>query len=297
MGSKRPYIAAMNGEVAAALLGVVGGLVVAMVSGWLATRLERQKQRAGLEAQAVVDVGRAIAMTAITSEPGAREHARILFADAKLRLAAYGRGEAARALGTFIDAGASTSTSEGRHALVQMVQAVRRRTLPLRGRRLDWPVVETLLFGEAVPGLGGIDSWEQAAAQVRADIAVVPDGVGRVPAPPADGSVASAIAASFAKVEERLRRLLLAADVDPGNLRGDQLAGLAMERRLIDGQTAHAVGGLQVMHDLAVTLPEGQRDDPQRAAEYAALVAGTLYAMDATSRATRGSGNNVRGAV
>lgn len=187
----------------------------------------------------------------------------------------------------FINTGASTATPEGRRALAQMVQAVRRRTLPLRGRSLEWPIVESLLFGAAVPGLGGIDSWDQAAAQVRADIAIVPDGVGSPLAELNNGSVAAAIATSFTQVEDRLRRLLSTAGVNPGDRRGAELAGLAMEHQLIDGQTAHAIGGLQVMHDLAVTVPSDRGDDPHRAAEYAALVAGTLYAIDAAGRATR----------
>ena len=78
--------------------------------------------------------------------------------------------------------------------------------------------------------------------------------------------------------------MLSSANLDPGSQRGDQMAQLAMEYGLMDRQTAHAIGGLQVMHDLALMAP-GEPDNPRRAEEYAALVAGTLYAMDETARA------------
>src|SRR5207302_6134679 len=98
----------MSGELTAAALGVLSTLAVTVVSASLAIRLERQKQRALLEAQAVIDVGSAIAMVAVGSNVADRDKAMVLFAHAKLRLAAYGSGEAAHALGMFIERGAST---------------------------------------------------------------------------------------------------------------------------------------------------------------------------------------------
>jgi len=264
------------------MLGAAGALAVAIVSGSLAVRLERRKQRAILEAQAVVDVGRAIAMTAIASDPGDREAAMVLFADAKVRLAAYGSSDAARAIAAFIDAGASTSDPDGRDALMHMVQAVRRRTLPLRGRRLDARTVESLLFGPAVPGLGGIDSWEfTAAVRVRANVAVPPASTepGALQAP-TGGSNASPIAASFGQIEDRLRTLLMNSGIGGIPTSGDQMAGVAFENGLIESKTAIAIGGLEVMLDLALNAPPDTWVDQQRAAEYAAMVAGVLYAID-----------------
>lgn len=265
----------------AAALGVLGAVVIAVLSAAFTRGLERQRQRSSLESQAVVDIGRAIAMTALGAEI-TRADARVLFADARLRLAAYGGEKAAEAFAHFLDARASTDTAEGRAALVAMVKAVRRRRIAGR-TQLDDATIEQLLFGVSAPALGGIETWNVQVARIRSELPVAPPhsgAGGRGLASEAEAR--SAIDASFARIEQGLRALLATSVV--GNtlesLGAEDLARLALERGLIDAGIAHSIGGLAVLRDLARFAAPGTGLDPHKADEFDAMARAVLYALE-----------------
>ena len=186
------------------------------------------------------------------------------------------------AVGRFIEAGATTTTPASRAAMVAMVQAIRKGGV-LRPNRLDDQIVDLLLFSVAAPSVSGIPGWDAQFEKVKREIEIEMAAPlpGAVPFQHDPGDAwATAINAAFGRIESRLKDLLATSLVGRDDtIEGDELVRMALERGVVDAATAHSIGGLMILRDLAVSAPPDRTVDPDKVAEFDALASAVLYTL------------------
>ena len=94
----------------------------------------------------------------------------------------------------------------------------------------------------------------------------------------------SAIESSFGRIDGRLRELLATSLVGAGEtITTDALVRMGLERGLFDAGTAHAIGGLLILRDLAESAPPGRGVDADKADEFDTMVRAVLYTLGGES--------------
>ena len=140
------------------------------------------------------------------------------------------------------------------------------------------------------PGGVEIEQWDRQAERAREDLEPVPGSASGGPDTSeiygdsllalADVSPATAILEGFKRIEDRLRRMVGERGMSSvEHLDAGELIREALHSGVINSQTAHAIGGLQVLRDLAAHGSAPERLDAARARDYAAMVNAILFAM------------------
>lgn len=136
--------------------------------------------------------------------------------------------------------------------------------------------------------------FDQELAEVRKELRRAPEVAGKEADPPtamlslpdeltrlAESSPRAAVLEAFARIESRLRELLVDAGVETRQaMSGVALARLAFQQGLVSAETLNAVEGLAVMRNLAAHNPT---DDisVERARDYLVLADAMLYPLRA----------------
>jgi hypothetical protein len=135
-----------------------------------------------------------------------------------------------------------------------------------------------------------IEQWDRQAERARDDLPreTQPSATQAEGLPPPEDSLMelaevspiTAVIEGFKRIEDRLVSLLVQRGwTAPGVIGASELVRQAVSMGLIDSQTAHGIGGLQVLRDLAAHGAAPERLDPARAKEYAAMVNAILFTI------------------
>lgn len=175
---------------------------------------------------------------------------------------------------------------------------------------LAWPLLAIILvvmFRGQITALlsGGVRrfragpfemEWDRQVSEVEAEVDTRPlvrpgpadavehvsDDLGAV----ADRAPHAAVMEAYAILEERLRAILAAADIQPEpdtRIGAVRLARIAAKAGLISEEDARAVQGVAVLRNMAAHRTGDINITPQQAIEYLALIDGILFAL-ATNR-------------
>jgi hypothetical protein len=131
--------------------------------------------------------------------------------------------------------------------------------------------------------------FDREAIEVREEVRRIPEVAAAEPrqepvslsdelVPLTDVSPRAAVLEAFARIEERLNRLLETTGISYSKQSGPALARLAFDHNLISTETRSAIEGLFILRNLAAHSP---RDDigADRARDYVAMADAVLYAI------------------
>jgi len=123
------------GVLVTASLPVVGIILGAALQHWFTRSQERRKQTEVLRDQAYADYLRTVAQLGAAWRAGREKPEELIWKviDAKARIAIYGTTRVGQALARFQRAGATIS-GEGRRLFVELCQAMRADSAPVRSR-------------------------------------------------------------------------------------------------------------------------------------------------------------------
>lgn len=157
---------------------------------------------------------------------------------------------------------------------------------------LRQPIGELLSHGIRRLKAGPVEvEFDREATEVRQEVRRIPEVAAAEPrlAPVsltdeltslAEVSPRSAVLEGFARIEERLYKLVDGAGVEKaGGVHGNALAKLAFDQALISEETRSAVQGLSVLRNLAAHGSLHDDIGTDRANDYLAMADAVLYAM------------------